>query len=245
MPLLDPVSSQNTKLALYADGLSCSGEVQNHRIWWHKISKLDSKIDFFPKENRLWLVVKPEQYHAARDIFKETTLNKTKERQKHLGAVIGRIKYKKEYVISKINELVKELSLLSKSATFNPHAAYCTFTSGYRQKFRYIIQTIPDIKNFLQLVENIIQNWLIPSICECRTCSDDERQLLSISVKLGRIREINLTFISDIEYNSKKVSKSLYKTSSCKTTMKAIVLKIFNLLKKISTIIKQNFATTF
>ena len=81
--LLDVVSSKNTKHAAYADNLSCSSKLQERTIWSHKISKLD------PKE---WL------------FFKETKLKINKEGQKHLVAVIGSIKCKSEYVISKVKE---------------------------------------------------------------------------------------------------------------------------------------------
>ena len=77
------------------------------------------------------------------------------------------------------------------------------------------------MKNILPHVENIIQKQFIPSICEGRTCNDDERQILQLSVKLG---VTNLTLISDIDYDSlKKVTKNLYRTSSHKKATKEIV----------------------
>ena len=100
--------------------------------------------------------MKSEQYHTVRDIFKETTLNITKEGRKHFGAVIRGIKYKRDCVKSKISEWVKDLPLLSKIAYFCPHAPHCAFTFGCRQKLNCIIQMNVDIKNVLQPVENII-----------------------------------------------------------------------------------------
>ena len=77
LPLFDVVPTQSSKHAVYADDLSCAGKAQNFDIWWLKINKIGSKIGYFPKENKSWLIVKLEQYDAARDIFKEITLNIT------------------------------------------------------------------------------------------------------------------------------------------------------------------------
>lgn len=93
-----------------------------------------------------------------------TTWNITKKGRKHLGTVIGNILYKTEYVISKVNEWVKEFFLLWKSATLYPYAEYFAFTSGYRQICNYIIRVVPDIKKFLQPVKNIVWNWFIKPI---------------------------------------------------------------------------------
>lgn len=84
------------------------------------------------------MVVKPEQYDAARDIPKEITLSITTERRKHVGAFVGSIKYKREREI----------------ATIYPHAVYYVFTFGYKQNTSY--------ERFL-----ITKRFLI-SICEGR-----------------------------------------------------------------------------
>ena len=60
------------------------------------------------------MVVKPEQYDAARDIPKEITLSITTERRKHVGAFLGSIKYKREHVILKVNESVRNLLFYQK-----------------------------------------------------------------------------------------------------------------------------------
>lgn len=78
MSLLDVVSTLNTKHIAYADDLSCADKAQNLAIWWHE-KNLGPKIGYFPKENKSWLVVKPDQYDKDRDIFKETTLHINKE----------------------------------------------------------------------------------------------------------------------------------------------------------------------
>ena len=73
------MSTQSTIHVVYANDLICAGNVQNFAIRWHKINKLGPKIGYFPKRNKSWLSVKPEQYDTTGDMFKETTLNVTKK----------------------------------------------------------------------------------------------------------------------------------------------------------------------
>ena len=112
-------------------------------------------------------------------------LNVTNEGKRHLGAVVGTEEFRKEYVIIRVNEWVAELKFLSKVAKFYLQAAYCAFTSGFRQKFNYVIRTIPNISQLLQPIKNVIRQEFITSLFEGRTCNDEERQLLSVLVKLG------------------------------------------------------------
>ena len=115
--------------------------------------------------------------------------------------------FQKEYVIMRVNEWVAKLQLLTKIAKFYQQAAYCTFTSGFRHKFNYFIWTIPKINHLLQPIENVIRQKFTTSPFEGGTCNDEERQLLPLPVKLGRMGITNITSTSDIEdQTSKKIN---------------------------------------
>ena len=144
----------------------------------------------------------PEKYETAKRIFNETNLNINNEGKRHLGAVVGTEEFRKEFVIIRVNDWVAELKLLSKIAEFCPQAAYCAFTSGFRQKFNYVIQTITNISHLLEPIENAIWQEFITSLFEEGTCYDEQRQLLSLPVKVGGIGITNITSISDIEYQT-------------------------------------------
>ena len=77
------------------------------------------------------------------------------------------------------------LKLLLKIAKFFPQTAYCAFKSGLRQRFTYIIQTIPNTSLLLHPIEYAIRQEFITSLFEGRTCDDKECQLLYMPVKLG------------------------------------------------------------
>ena len=125
-----------------------------------------------------------------------------------------------------VNEWVAELKLLTKIAKFYSQGTYCTFTSGFRQKFNYVIRTIPNISHLLQPIENVIREEFITSLFEGRTCNDEDCQILSLPVKLGGMGITNITSISNIEYqNSKKITKNLVDKIKNKKTEPLLTLK--------------------
>ena len=106
-------------------------------------------MGYFIKANKSWLIVKPEKYEAAKGIFKDTNLNITNEGKRYLGAVLVTEEFRKKYMIMRVNQWVTELKLPTNIAKFYPQGAYCAFTSGFRQKFNYVIRTMPNISHLL------------------------------------------------------------------------------------------------
>ena len=226
LPLLNITTTDHTKYSDYADDISCVGKLRNILTWWNKLNTFGAKMGYFPKANRSWLIVKPEKYETAKGIFKDTNLDITNKGKKHLGAGVGTEEFRKEYAIMSVNEWVAELKLLTKIAKFYSQATYCTFTSGFRQKFNYVIRTIPNISHLLQPIENVIREEFITSLFEGRTCNDEDCQILSLPVKLGGMGITNITSISNIEYqNSKKITKNLVDKIKNKKTEPVLTLK--------------------
>ena len=123
--------------------------------------------------------------------FADTNINITSEGKRHL-------------------DWCTQLNLLSDIAIFYPQAAYCAYTSGFKHKFNYAIRTIPNIKHLLQPIEDIIRHKFLPSICDNRICSDDDRLLLSLPVRLGGLGINNITSTADFEFEfSNEVTKIL------------------------------------
>ena len=190
--------------------------------------------------------MKLEKYETAKYIFKDTNLNITNKGKRHLDAVVGREEFRKEYVIIRVNEWVTELKLLTKIAKFYPQPAYCAFRSAFRQKFDFIIRTIPNISHLLPPIENVIRQEFITSLFEGRTCNDEECQLLSLQIKLCGMGITNITSISEIEYEIyKKATKNLVdKIKNKKKTEAVLTLKTAATNNK-SLNLQLNFMTTF
>ena len=81
---------------------------------------------------------------------------------------------------------------------------------GFKGKFVYFLRTIPNINDHLQPIEEVIRNNLIPAITGGHQCSDEERKLLALPVRLGGLGIDDICKISTHEYeSSRKVTKNL------------------------------------
>ena len=124
------------------------------------------------------LIVKEKAKQRAFTVFKYTANKITTEGQRHLGAVTGSSKYKREYVQNKIDELINEIKVLPMIAKPEPQAAYYCFITAFKQKPSYIMRTIPDISDKLNQLDELIISEFIPAITGGIHCSVIERKLL-------------------------------------------------------------------
>ena len=181
----EPNPDDNLKQVAYADDLTGAGKLENIRKWWEMIEIYGPRIGYFPKADKSWLTVKPEHAEKANIIFHDTQINITSTGRRHLGAVIGSQDYKASYVSTKVKEWNAEIEVLSIIARSEPHAAYAAFTHGYKHKFSYVIRTIPDIKQHLQPLEDVIRSKFIPSILNGIDCNDIQRNLFALPTRFG------------------------------------------------------------
>ena len=129
--------------------------------------------------------------------------------KKHLGAAIGTIEYKEEFVNSLVQKWVMQIETLAKIASFEPHTAYTAFTSCIRHRYTYYMRTIPNIAQLLEPLEQIIRTKFIPALMEGRSVTDDERKLLSLPPRLGGMGIIIPSRISDREFEFSKIATEL------------------------------------
>ena len=110
-----------------------------------------------------WLIVKsPEIAEEAKTIFGKK-VNITADGKRHLGAVIGSEKYKKEYCEGVVDNWVKEIKMLCDIADTQPQAAFAAYTKGYQHKFNYFLRTIENFEQFLTPVDQLLNEKFIPT----------------------------------------------------------------------------------
>ena len=63
------------------------------------------------------------------------------------------------------------------------------------------MRTLPDIENLLQPLERAISDVLIPSLIG-RNCSEAERDLVALPVRMGSLGLINPSHSADAEYSA-------------------------------------------
>ena len=102
---------------------------------------------------------------------------------------------------------MKQLIAIAKT---EPQAAYSAFTAGFRHIMTYYIRTIPNISTILKPLDDLVANEFIPAITGGHHCSEDERRLLSLPVRLGGLGLPIFSELCEREYNnSVKVTKQL------------------------------------
>ena len=135
-------------------------------------------------------------------MFTETNINITKSGRKYLGSFVGTAAAKDNYVRELVEKWITKLKTLCKIAKSEPQAAYAGFVSGFRHKITYHLRVMPNISEFLQPLDKVIDDTFIPAITEGHYCSKDERLLLSLPVKLGGLGIPIFSQLSKTEYQN-------------------------------------------
>ena len=152
---------------------------------------------------------KSEHIDTAKELFADTNISITIDGRKHLGAAIGTDEYRDKYVAERLEKLKGELQLLSRIANIDPQAAYCCFVKGFKNKFSYMMRTIPKISNLLKSIDDVVTTQFIPAITGGIYVNQEQRRLLSLPVKLGGLAIPIFSDISDNEFSfSVKISEN-------------------------------------
>ena len=71
------------------------------------------KYGYYPKPLKSFIIIVKHQYEQnAREIFSDTNIDVTVSGAKHLGAVIGDLSFKEDYIKEKIESWRQQLELL-------------------------------------------------------------------------------------------------------------------------------------
>ena len=124
--------------------------------------------------------------------------------------MIGRDKYKEEYLTEKIDQWNAEIRVLSDIAKIEPQAAYSCFISGYKHKITYCMRTMPNIEHLLQPIDFTILTEFIPAITNGTIINETERKLFALPTKYGGMGIPTFSETSKIEYeNSLQITEHL------------------------------------
>ena len=203
--------TSSTKQCWFADDASGAGMATELRKWWDTLRADGPDYGYSPKDDKCWLITKPEKEEIVREKFKDTDINITKEGKKHLGAVVGSRSYLSEYVNEKVDGWVSEIIKLAEFATTQPQASYAVYTFGLKHRWTYYYRTLPDIQDLLKPLEDAIANVFLPALLE-HNCSPIEREILALPVRKGGIGVANPCNEAQLEYQaSRKITAPLVK----------------------------------
>ena len=80
-------------------------------------------------------------------------------------------------------------------------ASYVAYTFGLRHRWTYFLRTLPDIEDLLKPLERAISDVLIPSLVDHK-CTELERDILSLPVRLGGLGFTNPTRSANAEFQA-------------------------------------------
>ena len=201
-PLISlPHNRSTANQCWFADDATGAGPLEEVKQWWDELREAGPPLGYYPNSKKCWLVVKPEKEGRAKEMFAGTGINITTEGRKHLGAALGSRSYLEQYVGGKVEDWVGEVTRLAEFARSQPQASYAAFTFGLRHRWTYFMRTLPDIENLLQPLERAISDVLIPSLIG-RNCSEAERDLVALPVRMGGLGLINPSDSADAEYSA-------------------------------------------
>ena len=211
LPLITLLNlSSPCEQAWFADDSAAAGEVEKVKGWWDILNKNGPTMGYLPNPSKTWLILKNSKtIEKAQGAFKGTGVNITSYGKKHLGACLGSVASKHDFVSEKVEGWVSHLQKLSEFAESDPHAAYAAFTYGFIQKWKYVQRTMSGIDELFQPIEDCIRNKFIPAIVG-RAVSDTERLIFSLPTKLGGLNIPNPVSFASKEYEwSRRLTETL------------------------------------
>ena len=203
-PLLRIVKIQCPKVShvSLADDISGAATISNLKCWFVSIAQEGKKYGYYVNEEKSWLILKDsELLDHAKSVFQDSKIKITVEGKRHLGAAIGSQNFRQSYCEEKINDWCDEIDQLAKFAKSEPHAAYSAFIHGEMHKFTYFLRTIPDMKSYIEKLDERINNTFLPSLLES-VISDHDRRLYALPIRLGGLGIPVLTEAAEENFNS-------------------------------------------
>ena len=197
---------EKMKHVAYADDLGGGSRLEKLRDWWDRCVEHGPAMGYHPKASKSWLVVKEDLLEKATELFNGTGVKITTEGRKYLGGHVGTVEGTERYVKNLVQEWIEQLEKLTAIAKSEPQAAYSAFTAGFRHKMTYFIRTIPNLKEVLKPLDEMVDTKLIPAITEGHYCSKYDRRLLALPVRLGGMGIPIFTELCDREYVNSRIA---------------------------------------
>ena len=88
-PLINSLESPHTQQVWYADDSAAGGNLEDLREWWAKLCDLGPKYGYYLNNRKSHLLVTPDLYAQAMEVFANTDLEIVSDGVLYLGGAIG------------------------------------------------------------------------------------------------------------------------------------------------------------
>ena len=170
----------------FADDAASGGNLKCLRDWWGLLTKKGPQFGYYPNAVKTFLLVKPEKYNEAANVFQDTGVEITCTGRRYLGGTLGTRAFEIEAMKAKVTQWVLEIRDLSKVAETQPHAAYAAFTHALIGRWTYSMRVFAmSADEVLKPLEEAIAQYLIPALTKQPAPATVSRDLLALPARLG------------------------------------------------------------
>ncbi|MDA8003174.1 MAG: hypothetical protein MPL62_17965, partial [Alphaproteobacteria bacterium] len=211
IPLIHQLKeSSSANQVWFADDATAGGKLQSLKQWWDELERRGPDFGYYANAAKSWLIVKEQHMTEANNIFDNTGVQITKDGRRNLGAALGTQSFTEKYVAKQVQKWVEEVKQLATIAESQPHAAYAALTHGLIGRWSYLSQTVCNISDLLQPLEDAIRHHLIPALTGRAGITDLERELLALPTRSGGLGIPNPAKTSHKKFmNSERISARL------------------------------------
>ncbi|XP_022802897.1 uncharacterized protein LOC111340333 [Stylophora pistillata] len=189
-----------------ADDSAGGGRVEDLNHWYKYLCEDGKKYGYLVNGSKSWLILKSQELvDEAKWVFGDE-VNITTEGKRHLGAVIGSKVYRDHYCTEKVQGWKGEILTLAEIAKSQPHAAYIVFTKGYKSKFTYCMQTIESFEEYVDPVQQFIDEMYLPiPFGQAEPLPDELSKLMTLTPAQGRLGIPDLITEAPQQYSASKL----------------------------------------
>ena len=156
LPLLRSVATEGVTQAWYADDACAGGKLAGLRLWWDGLAKNGPQYCYYLNPSKSILLVKPEFYDEAIQIFKGTEVQIRSDGVRYLGIAIGSPAYTIQFLNETVQSFLVQLSQLSEIAASQPQAAYSAYVHGLRSKWSFLCRTMTQMSSALLPLDRMV-----------------------------------------------------------------------------------------
>ena len=181
---------------------SAGGRLVPLRTWWDKLHDRGPDFGYFLNPAKSVLVVKPDDYDEAVQLFDGTGIHITATGNRYLGSAIGTPAFVEDYVHEKARDWCGQVESLTSTALPQPQAAYSAFTRGLSSRRSFLCRVLESASAGLASLERVIATKLLPALTG-QEISSELRTLFSFPCRNGGLGILDPTSLS-AQYQSSR-----------------------------------------
>ena len=164
LPLIEGVSMADIIQTWFADASSGAGRLRAVRACWDSLSSLGEAYGYHLNPTKSILLVKPDRYHEALDLFADTAVQVRMDGCRHLSAALGTAPFIEEYLADRLSGFLGQLNKLCEFAESQPQAANHALVNGLQSKWTFLCRTVEGAAEALKPLEEAIHHKLLPMV---------------------------------------------------------------------------------